>query len=679
MICKNCGKEILDNSKFCTQCGYRVEEAPAAQQPVAQEAPVVQQPVAQEAPVAQQPVVQEAPVVQQPVAQEAPVAQQPVAQEIPVTAVPPVAPMPQAVNEKPKKKHTGKIILGIVAAVVVVLAAVILLNLKALANFAVKTFSSPEKYYQWVEKQSVEDVSGLVSNVYGDIYDQIVNAFNTSGSAEIRLELGKDGRDMLSLAGLSGIDTSWFKDATLTVSAGTKDEAMQANYGLKLGKDQLISFDFIMDYSEEVAAYVAIPELSKTYLGMNLTQLADVDVDYMLQFKEFVELIGKIAPTDSQLKNLINKYGELALSHISDVKMKSGRSLRAEGITEKCTELTVTLDADTMQEIVEAVIEELAKDKEVEKIITKIFDGLYEADFEDIDIDIDTDMDAEEAYVAFLEALEYLADRTDYMFDSNFEFEMEVYVDGKGNIRGRSFDITDGWNKTEFSVIAPHKGSDFGYKASIIIDGDEVAIAGTGKESGKKVSGDFAIKYNGTGLCDIIIKDFNTEEIKKGYLNGNFVIKPSSGISRMIGMSYSSSILSDLEVTLDAKMSKKSSECTVSVKSGKDDWGTLSVKASKSSGKKITIPSGKKAIVMEDEEDLEDCLEDYWDTIDWDDFIDKLDETDLPSRFVDIIEEFAEMDVDDLVSGMSFGNKAPAAAIDTPLYDDYYWDSDYDW
>ena len=700
MFCKNCGKEIADGSKFCTQCGYRTESAPdvpgvPAEQPVAPAVPVVEQPVVQEvpvtpaAPVAEQPVVQEvpvtpvAPVVEQPVVQEvpvtpvapvaeqpvvqeapvtpaAPVAEQPVVQEVPITPVAPVAEQPvmQAVpvtpvapvaQEKPKKKKTGMIVLASVGAVVIAAALLIVFNLSALANFAKKTFSSPDKYYQWVEMQNVKDASGLVSNVYGDIHDQLKNMFNMSSSGEYKFELGEAGQEMLSMSGFAGVDTSWFKDATLKFDASTKDNAVQANLALLLGKDQLASIDMIEDMKDGFAIYMAIPELSKTYLGIDMEEMSGMDMDYMTQYFEFIELIAGVIPEDAQVEKLINKYGEIALGCIDDVEMKNGRSLRAEGITEKCTELTVTIDADTLQKIAEAVIEELLQDKEVEKIIYKVCEGLAESDFEDLDMEFD--MEAEEVYESFIEGLESAARNTDEIGDYEFEFEMEVFVDGKGNIRGRSFEIGDEWDTVEFSVIAPHKGKDFGYKASIVYDGEEVAVAGTGKDSGKKISGEFAIQYNGASICDIIATDFNIDEIKKGYLNGNFVIKPSSGINRVMDMSSVSSMLSELEVEVDCKTSKKSMEFAINVRTGEDDWGTLSMKATQGSGKKVSIPSGKKLVMLEDE----DSIEDYWDTIDWDKFLDKLNETDLPSEFVDMIEEFAEMDIDDLVSGMSFG------------------------
>ncbi len=59
MICKNCGIEINDDSKFCVGCGIAVEQPVAEAQPVAE--PVVEaQPVVAQ-PIYQQPVYQEAP------------------------------------------------------------------------------------------------------------------------------------------------------------------------------------------------------------------------------------------------------------------------------------------------------------------------------------------------------------------------------------------------------------------------------------------------------------------------------------------------------------------------------------------------------------------------------------------------------------------------------------------
>lgn len=60
MICKNCGIEINDDSKFCVGCGIAIEQ-PVAAEPVVEAQPVTIEPVVAQ-PIYQQPVYQEAPV-----------------------------------------------------------------------------------------------------------------------------------------------------------------------------------------------------------------------------------------------------------------------------------------------------------------------------------------------------------------------------------------------------------------------------------------------------------------------------------------------------------------------------------------------------------------------------------------------------------------------------------------
>ncbi len=55
MVCKNCGIEINDDSKFCVGCGIAIEQPTVEAEPVVEATPVVAEPVYQ------QPVYREAP------------------------------------------------------------------------------------------------------------------------------------------------------------------------------------------------------------------------------------------------------------------------------------------------------------------------------------------------------------------------------------------------------------------------------------------------------------------------------------------------------------------------------------------------------------------------------------------------------------------------------------------
>ncbi len=91
MFCSNCGKKLLDGTKFCTACGTKViyDEPVVEVAPVSPVAPVEPAPVVEPAPA---PVVEAPAPVVEPVVEVAPVAE-PVAPVVPVAPVAPVVPV----------------------------------------------------------------------------------------------------------------------------------------------------------------------------------------------------------------------------------------------------------------------------------------------------------------------------------------------------------------------------------------------------------------------------------------------------------------------------------------------------------------------------------------------------------------------------------------------------------
>ena len=272
------------------------------------------------------------------------------------------------------------------------------------------------------------------------------------------------------------------------------------------------------------------------------------------------------------------------------------------------------------------------------------------------------DIDSEEVYEYFQDACSELADEAQYIsFDE--ELVMSLYVDGNGVIRGRSFEFNDGWSNYTVEILNPHKGGKIGFKAAVTVDNQEFSIAGSGKESGGRVSGDFSAKYNGTAIVDLTVKNFDTDALKKGYLNGTVTVKAASGIGKVLyGMSSVPSMVTDLAVTVDVSMDGKSGKLAVSVAEDKDKWGTVSVSAKKESGKKASVPADKNTVFIEDYSDVED----YWDTVDLDSLINTLDKLDVPSFVTDILEDFADLDGDELLENAEY-------IIYNNLYSGYNW------
>ena len=93
-----------------------------------------------------------------------------------------------------------------IAAVVVVL--LVVFNLSSIKNAAKRTFSSPENYYHWVEKNTAKEAAGTVSSIYANYFLDALKVYNMGTSAEVSVELDEAGQDMLSLAGAAGVDLS---------------------------------------------------------------------------------------------------------------------------------------------------------------------------------------------------------------------------------------------------------------------------------------------------------------------------------------------------------------------------------------------------------------------------------------------------------------------------------------
>ncbi|MGN0167984.1 MAG: zinc-ribbon domain-containing protein [Acetatifactor sp.] len=652
MVCENCGKEVPEGDKFCTQCGWKVpvEEAkteePAAEEVKAEEPQAeetkTEEPVAEEVK-AEEPQAEETKIEE--AAAEEVKAEEPQAEEAKTGELPP---SPTNPPEPEKKKFNKKIaiIIGSAAALMLVL---IVANWATLTNTMKRTFSSPEKYYQWVEKNTVKDAAASAASIYSSYLLETLKVYDTGSSAELTLELGEAGQDMLSLAGLAGMDLSWFESATISYEGYSKDNVVQNSIGLGLGRDKLLTLDSIIDIEGE-NAYLAIPELSKSYIGVEMDDLSDYsyyldDSSDGVEYMDVLKTICERLPEEKQVQKLLAKYFDIALGCVEDVEMKKGKTLRAEGITQTCTELEVTIDADTVEDVLKAVLEEMEDDGDIKEIIIRLCDELAKQDMDGLE-----DIDSEEVYEAFRDACKEARKDAKYAVDSDMELVMTLYVDKKGNVRGRTVEYDDGWDSFKLEVANPHKGSKFGYKASADVDGQEFAVTGSGKDSNGTINGDFSVKYNGAGIVDITAKKFDTDSLKKGCLNGEFTVKASSGISRALGMASTASFLSDMVLSIDVSMSSSSNKLIVSLTEDGDNWGSVTLAASRKSGKRASVPSEKKTIFVEDEDDFED----YWDTIEWDSFLKKLDKTALPSDVVDYVEDIADMDADEVMEELEY-------------------------
>ncbi|MDE6186437.1 MAG: hypothetical protein K2G39_13575, partial [Lachnospiraceae bacterium] len=213
---------------------------------------------------------------------------------------------------------------------------------------------------------------------------------------------------------------------------------------------------------------------------------------------------------------------------------------------------------------------------------------------------------------------------------------MKVYVDGKGEIKGRSIDM----GYASVRSLMPEKGNKFGYEFSGEVYGMTVKLTGSGKTSGDKISGDFQVKYNGASLIEIVTKKLDIEELKDGRMNGRIEVKAASKIGSIIGSVPGLSIIEEMQINMDFESSKNASSCKIGFVYEDQDIGSLAVSIKTGNGSKATIPSGNNTIMMEDEDDLERWLE----GVKLNNLINSLKKADIPSKITDSLDGVEDLE-----------------------------------
>ena len=607
MFCEKCGTQLQESEKFCPKCGT---PAPTDTVPASGET----QGTATQSEAAPQAATDDADAA----------AAADVTEAVKTTDVEKEPVQSTGEGSAPKKKK-GPVLIGVAAAIVLVIIIAGVSGITArIGNFLHKTFSSPEKYYQYVEKKNIEELAEIVGDWYQLYLLDQKDLFNTTAKSTVTLTLGKGGRNLLELAGLAGVDLSWIESASFTGGVTIKGDQLGMDFSTAVNKKNVLSMVMAMDI-DAGELYLQIPELTGTYIGIDLrdtmgaSYVKNLANEWEDAQDKYTEILASL-PSQAKLEKLLSKYMKLALNCVDDVEKKS-KSLKVEGVEQKCTVLEIMIDSRAMADMVDAILEEAEDDSTLEDFILDIADA-FEADGDDI-------------YDEFLDGLEYL-----YQVLKNTrggdEIVLTVYVNGKGEILGRELEIGD----VTIAMLMPEKGSKFGYEFSVMEGGQSISLTGSGKRSGNKIDGEFRLRYNGTSILDITTDNLNLKTMKRGQLNGKVEVSIGSGIRTVAGTGSVAgmSILQKMKFTLSGKSSAKSAQYTIGLIYDGDDIGSITVSTESKKASSVKIPKEKNVIFVEDSRDVEDWVEE----INWDKFISNLEKADLPRRVTRALEDWSE-------------------------------------
>lgn len=638
MFCEQCGNPVGDSEKFCSRCG----------------APIL--PLEPE---------------------KAEAAGQPVMSAIPTKPEPPVAP---AIPEEPAggsgkkngKKSGKKAVFFALGGVVLALAAVCVVNAGKIADFFGRSFSSPEKYYRQVEEETVAQLAEQCSTYYGMLVESPFGLAESSVNTEFTVELGEGGKNFMNLLDLSGVDLSWLSDLKMGVGFSWKESMLSYALSCGLNKTDLLSVNMLMDVlAGEI--YLQVPELNEKYVGLEGYDAELYGADELELYQEMQERSAKMLeamPEAEEVEKLLVKYMKLALDSVDDVNRKQ-KTLEAGGVSEKCTELEVTIDGKCLADMMESVLTEMLKDKELKKLIINTVDSMAALD-DDL---LDEVGSGEEAYEEFTDELEEMLEDVDELKNLDGELIMKVYVGSKGRIVGRTLEAAESDGAGTICFLLPESGKNAGCEVSVTTDdGSRIVLTGSGKKAGDKLTGSYQLEYDDTSLVEINVSGLDLEQLKQGYLNGTFTLAPSKMLGTLLTGSISgygslyATMLADMELKLDSQMSKNSGKVTLGLLYDEEEIVNLTASVDVGKGPGTDIPDAGSLIMLEDDEDLAAWLE----GIDWDKFLGSLEKAGVPE---DIMEELRDS-IDLLTNGNYIYNgvygleEVPMDPYDPDSYDE---------
>lgn len=599
MFCGKCGNQIPEGVAFCGNCGA----------PVAQENPVNNQ-------------AQTENVNPEVVGNEAPVAETPVAKDYNNSA------FATPDFNLPKKKKSGLLKKLIPAAVAVVLVFAIVLNFSAVSGFAIKTFGSSSAYLKHVETKALGNYSETVTDVYDNVILENID-FSSSSETDISLTVSDKITNLLG----SEVDLDWLNGVVFSLDTNMKDDLQQIGLGLDISKKRILSLDMILN-SVESEAFVAVSEFGEKYIRIPMSQIAgvkdvvDAEGSSGAGTKMYSDFAEEVMPESDVLDKLICKYAEIALENIVEVE-KGSTTLKIKDIDQKLTVLEFVIDDRLLMNIAEDVLETAKEDKEIKKILNDFQDVAKEYNvFGSQDINI-----YEEFVKAVDEGLEELKGSNGET--SNTEYaNVCTYVNGDSEVVGRKLKV-DG--EEVFFYATVRKGNKFAFEATAA---NTASVIGTGTEKGDIINGVYEVVVNGKTYVEFEVEDFDTEKTKQGYLNGTFRVVPSSALIKdMFGSTAAAGLsLSDIAFEFKAETSDKKSEIAINIVDDKEVLVGINMKSESGKGKKINKPADKNVIDMNDT----DALKQYVADIDLDKIIDNLKKTDIPSEYIDMIEQYVE-------------------------------------
>ena len=471
MFCNRCGANLPDGTQFCTNCG-----AP----------------------------------------QTAP--QQPAPQATPFQFAPQAAPAAPV-----KKSGKGKK-LGITAAIIAAVLVVSLLTTALCRDFYRDTaFAGMANFYDKMLLSDADYLKEVTSNTVNDLSDDVkkaqeqekINPENMGLDASIKVDVGDELIDLADE--YAGFDLSFLESIEGTFELDAAENGVKFGGEVSLNEVALISALAIVDYDEELA-YITLPELTD---AAGYTSIPMDDIETALA--EYADMKKKV-DVECYTK-LIDDILAGAVEEIEDDVKMSSEKVKAGGVEQKLTQLTVELDTKKLINVGIAALKAAKSSDHLEDVVESVADMSNYDDAEDLYEDFKDSLD---------ELIDNLKDAKEYA-NVDVEIELNFYVDNKGELVGLTANASADEFDEEYDLklLKTVKGKNEGFELSVSEKSTDegLSISGKGTRKNDKLTGEYTVEVNGEEYVEISLKDWSA---KDNLLNGTITIAPTDELLEIL-------------------------------------------------------------------------------------------------------------------------------------------------
>lgn len=396
-----------------------------------------------------------------------------------------------------KKKRKGLKIAAIVACAVGVLVGGSFATyalVPQVKNFVKLNLNSPEKYYAWVEKENNKE------------FAKIFEEGNESASANVDISFDLNKESLSSLVGSSLDETLGFtlpSKYEINQKTAIIDGCTTVNQKISIDSNELLNCN---GYSKDNIYYYQFPELSSSYISVDLNELLSMMMQNVDAEDEQVANImsgimsnalnGNKVLSNEDLKTLYERYSAIFINNVKTVDRSKNVTCEAGGVSCKLTKLSAHIDQGTLYAFAKDALKELENDEIAIKLATENF-GI-----------------TKEEYKSSISEVNEMIGNINFSGGDDIML-MNVFVDNKGNVVGRTFDLIN--NEETIGTLGYNftaSGKDCGMNFFFETDGERYFIDGNFKNNAGKYTG----TINVSDKFEMDVTDFRADEFMEGDL-----------------------------------------------------------------------------------------------------------------------------------------------------------------